>query len=134
MPLKRYILFSLPVSHINGKMANTADIVHNMPDSDESDISFYYGYRHNSNLNKSLFGYRQKARNLSVNPYSTAELEWRNLFRQSVIAVSSAFRNPDTIDKVTADFLQQKRYRTPRALAMAETLYNKGVFPSKWLD
>lgn len=134
MPSRRYIICSLPIAHINGKMANTATIVHNNTDSSDSDISFYYGYRHNSNPFKSLFGYRQRARNLANNPYTDAEISWRLIFRKSVLAVNNAFTIPAIVDKVVEDFKKQNRYRTPRAFAMAETLYNGGDFPSKWLD
>lgn len=79
----RYLWTLSPVSHINGRLSRVCEVVHNQPDTDQSDVNYYYGYCHRSNPDRNFYGRRVRARNLSINPYTSDELTNRELFTKS---------------------------------------------------
>lgn len=111
MSVKRFIFFTPPIAHINGKMAGSDCIIHNKPDTSESDVSFYYGYkRSTSKKNKSLFALRERARNLSVNPYTNNENSNKRQFSDAVALAVETMRDPALRQAALTDFLAQKKY------------------------
>lgn len=129
MPSKRYIIHIAPVAHMNGKLARQATVVHDNPVSDDSGgVSYYYGYQY-AGRERSRYGLREKARNLSVNPYTAAETDNRVYFKTCINTVDNALQDPAKLAAATAAFKTQHRYVILRNYCIAMTAHNGGVFP-----
>ena len=81
---KRYFVHMAPVEHMNGKLAPSSLVCHNQPDTSETENTFYYGYRYAARADISRFALRDKARNLSVHPYTQGEEASKALFEECV--------------------------------------------------
>lgn len=128
MSSKRYMVTTQPVEHMNGKLSSASEIVHNEEDTNESSSNgFYYGYRKANNISR--FAVREKARNLTTNPYTTAETATKNTFTTSVAAVATGMANADILALIKADFDKQTKYIYLRNFAIAKTIENNGVLP-----
>lgn len=123
---RRFVLYNLPVAHINGKMAGQSVIVHNQPDTDISPVSFMYGYKRGRDISR--VAWRVKARNLSVKPYLSDEQQNKADFRAAVIATDNYLRGGDISAAVSA-FKAQKKYVSFRNFIIAKTLFNGGIVP-----
>lgn len=125
---RRYLIHTAPVAHMNGKLCRSAEVCHNQPDTDESDVSFYYGYRY-SWKNVSRYALRERARNLAVKPYTDNELQDMQLFAQAVEQARAiiATRPP----KVLAAF-KASRYHRLYNYAIARIVQCNGTTPPEW--
>lgn len=107
---RRYIIHTPPVQHMNGKLAPSAQVVHNQPDSSETEDSFYYGYRHRKKPNVSRYALRDKARNLSLNPYTRGEERVKSLFTDCVALAIDLLADTETYYRILEAFRQQRKY------------------------
>lgn len=131
MATRRYYIATLPVEHINGKMDQVSNVVHNTPNPPAVPVDgFWYGYRPYWS-SRSFFGIRRNPRNLSTNPYTQDELEQRTLFTDSIAAVNAAWSDLTKRDKCLQEFYTSN-FSTPRGFAVHETYLNQGVWPSRW--
>lgn len=133
MSSRRYYTTTLPVAHINGKMAPVDHRVNNVSPGETPDSNtWWYGYRWYKEPNISRYGIRTQHRMLAEKPYTAAELENRTLFTMSLQAVQ-AHRN------IAADwalclqaFSQQTTYYTAEGFAVATCRANNGQWPAEW--
>ena len=133
MPSKRYFLYHSPVAHMNGKLTRVADKVKHQPDTDKSDTSFYYGYKHRSS-DRSRYGLRERARNLSVNPYTQGEEDVHNLFRASAQTGASVMNDNTKRQKAYSEYTakrlrRQTQYTTFWGYTFATIFANGGISP-----
>lgn len=123
----RYLITTFPIKHINGKLANSDTIVKNKANTNVSDTSFYYGYQ-KKHSEKSFFGLREKARNLSVNPYTTEELKNRDKFK---LSCDLYYHNRD-IDNLQKPFKEWEKnnegYKTFKGYCIGKTRINNAVW------
>lgn len=134
MPARRYYIATIPVQHINGKIAPVSVKCSNSLDPDsEPKVSYFYGYRHFATPSVSRYGIRQKRRNLSVKPYSTAEEENRTIFTTSLHAVYEHQRIAGDWDLMLKDFAIQEDYATPIGFAVAMVRANSGEWLGRWV-
>lgn len=133
MPTRRYYIAVLPIEHINGKMDQVSNVVHNTQNPPAEPVDgFWYGYRPYW-ANRSYYGIRRNPRNLTTNPYTQEELDQRTLFTDSLSAVNAAWSNPIKRKKCLDEFYTDpKNYKTPRGFAVGETYNNGGTWPSRW--
>lgn len=80
---KKYQNGTLPITGLNGKLAPSDVICHNVTSESDPFDTYVYGFTRNGG-NKTYFGYRTRPRNLNNNPYTANELRMRNLFRSGV--------------------------------------------------
>lgn len=132
MPSRRYYTTTLPVAHLNGKLDQVSNVVHNTRDPEQLDQpGFWYGYKVRGR-DISRFGIRKRARNLNTNPYTSSEEENRTLFTASLLAVQMHRNVVSDWNKMLVDFDKQTRYITPIGFAVSETRINQGIWPAKW--
>lgn len=135
MPAKRYYIATLPVQHINGKMAPVKVKVSNIAAGEPApDVSFWYGYRRKSSPMVSRYGIRAEHRMLENNPYTTAEQENRDLFTASLNAVYLHKANRGEWALCLEDYRQQLEYRTPLGFAIAMVRANSGEWLDAWTE
>lgn len=134
MPIgsRRYFITTLPVEHINGKMAPSSTRCKNTYTPDDEHESYYYGYRR---LVKSVNRYaiRSIPRDLNTNPYTAHELQSRELFVNSIAAVHAYRREPLAWSKCLEEFRSQNTYSTPIGFAIAICRKNGGEWPERWI-
>lgn len=99
-----------PVEHMNGKLAPASQIVHNQPDTSETEDGFYYGYRYVARPDISRYALRDKARNLSVHPYTQDEERTQQAMTDAVSYAQSVLADPQRRAAATAAFEAQHRY------------------------
>lgn len=129
MPSRRYYIAIAPVEHMNGKLSQASEIVKNNPTSDSGQgVSFYYGYRL-GNRPLSRFALREKARNLSVNPYTADETANKQYFKSCTQVVDAALQDPVKRASAEESFKRQSHYVYLRNYCIAMTQKNGGVFP-----
>lgn len=128
----RYIVTAPPFVSAIGKFCRSVDKCSNRYGTDISPIVFWYGYRKNNSA-KHCIGFREKCRNLTIKPYTSAEIANKNLFTTSINAVSAHWYNPLTKAKVIAELRTQKHYVSAYNFAIAQTIFNNGIFPERWL-
>lgn len=134
MPARRYYIATLPVQHINGKMAPVAVKCSNSPDpSSEPEVSYWYGYRHRATPLVSRYGIRSQRRDLTAKPYTAAEDENRTLFTMALNAVNDHYDIAADWELCMADFKRQYDYATPRGYAVARCRQNDGAWPAEWI-
>lgn len=132
MPSRRYYTTTLPVEHLNGKLAPVDTVVHNTADLSELvQDGFLYGYKIRGRQT-SRFGIRKRARNLNSNPYTPAEDENRTLFAASLQEVYAHKQIASDWALMLVDFDKQQRYISPIGYAVAATRDNQGVWPERW--
>lgn len=135
MPIgsRRYFTTTLPVEHINGKMAPSSTRCKNTNTPEGEHASFYYGYRR---IVKSVNRYaiRSIPRDLNTNPYTAHELESRALFVNSIAAVHAYRREPIPWELCMQEFRLQHEYSTPIGFAIANCRKNGGEWPERWLS
>lgn len=95
---------------MNGKLAPASQIVHNKPDSSETEDGFYYGYRYVARPDVSRYALRDKARNLSVHPYTQDEERTKAAFTDAVGEALQVLSSPERRAAAERDFRQQRRY------------------------
>ena len=100
---RRFFHTTFPIDHVNGKMSRVSQKVANATNSEPSVNAFYYGYKVNGK-GVSRFGLREIPRNLTANPYTTAEQGNKEEFRQSVLNAKEMSRNEDYKRQLQADF------------------------------
>lgn len=133
MTARRYYIATLPVSHINGKMAPVAVAVSNSEDpAKEPDVSFWYGYRHKATPNVSRYGIRSVRRNLTTKPYTAAEDENRTLFTMALQAVNEHYGVAGDWELCLQAFSRQRQYKSARGFAVAICRDNLGRWPAEW--
>lgn len=134
MPIgsRRYFTTTLPVEHINGKMAPSSTRCKNTYTPEGEHESYYYGFRR---LVKSVNRYaiRSIPRDLNTNPYTARELESRALFTSSIAEVQRYRREPIFWAKCLEDFRKQSTYSTPIGFAIAACRKNGGEWPERWI-
>lgn len=133
MPSKRYIVTTLPIEHINGKIANSSVRCPNS-DTERENTGFLYGYRHRNDLNTSRFGVRVKSRNLTQKPYTDKELLNKRLFMSALTLARSVIEDDITRQVAAQEFAKQNRYLTLRGYIIATIRNNGGLIPSHWLN
>lgn len=126
---RRYIIHIPPVQHMNGKLAPSSQVVHNQPDSSETEDGFYYGYRHLKKPNISRYALRDKARNLSEHPYTQGEEASKAMFEQCVQTALQLLSNPTMRIRIAAAFRAQRRYVRLYNYTIATLVRNGGVPP-----
>lgn len=126
---RRYAILLPPVQHMNGKLASSSTICHNQPDTSESDVSFYYGYRHRKRIDVSRYALRENARNLSENPYTEGEEQQKALFTQCVAMTIELLSDPTKKAAVLHDFRMQHRYVRVYNYTIATLVKAGGVSP-----
>ena len=126
---RRYIIHTPPVQHMNGKLAPSAQVVHNQPDSSETEDGFYYGYRHRKKPNVSRYALRDKARNLSLNPYTRGEERVKTLFTDCVALAIDMLADTETYDRILQAFKLQRRYIRIYNYTIAELVKHNGQSP-----
>lgn len=128
---RRYYITTLPIAHINGKMAPVSVTCPNSTGERENE-GFYYGYRHRTAPHISRYAIRKKSRNLLRNPVTHGEIENQSLFSNSQIIADTHMLNTAEREKVKADFRRQRAYTTLRGFAFAGVYKNGGEWPEKW--
>ena len=126
---KRYFIYMAPVEHINGKLAPSSQVVHNQPDTSETDDGFYYGYRYAARPDISRYALRDKARNLSVHPYTQGEEASKAMFEQCVQTALQLLSNPTMRIRIAAAFRAQRRYVRLYNYTIATLVRNGGIPP-----
>lgn len=126
---RRYIIHTPPVQHMNGKLAPSSQVVHNQPDTSETEDGFYYGYRHRKRPNISRYALRDKARNLSLNPYTPGETRQKALFTQCVQIAQELLSNPTSRIRIAAAWRMQSRYIRLYNYTIAELVKHYGNPP-----
>ena len=129
---RRYVIHIAPVRHLNGKLAPSDVVCHNQPDTDESDVSFYYGYRYARRPETSRYAIRDKARNLSVHPYTQGEQDTKDMLTQCVATAQHLLSNPTIKARIRRDFNAQRRYIRVYNFTIATLILNQGVIPPHW--
>lgn len=129
---RRYFTTTLPVEHINGKMAPSSTRCKNTTTPEEEHESFYYGYRR-VDRNISRYALRSTPRDLNTNPYTTRELESRTLFVNAIAAVKAYRREPIPWGKCLEEYRKQNTYSTPFGFAIATCRKNGGEWPERWI-
>lgn len=134
MATRRYYIAVLPIEHINGKLDQVSNVVHNTQNPPVEPVDgFWYGYRPYWSK-RSFFGIRRNPRNLTTNPYTTQELDNRTLFTNSLQAVHAAWSDPTKRDKCTQEFYNTTtKCKTAQGFAVSETYFNGGTWPSRWV-
>lgn len=100
---RRFFHTTMPIDHVNGKMSRVSQKVANATNSEPSANAFYYGYRKDGK-SVSRFGLRELPRNLTANPYTTAEQGNKEEFRQSVRNAKEMYRDENYKRQLQADF------------------------------
>ena len=100
---RRFFHTTMPIDHVNGKMSRVSQKVANATNSEPSANAFYYGYKVNGK-GVSRFGLREIPRNLTANPYTTAEQGNKEEFRQSVLNAKEMNRDENYKRQLQADF------------------------------
>lgn len=129
---RRWYIPMMPISHINGKIAPQSYKASNTDDPEKTEIDgYFYGYRHKFSK-KNCFGIRKRCRDLTKNPYTTAEQENRDLFSISLLEVQMHWQNEDERKLCIADFEKQNYYHTARGMAIALVRENGGEWLPEW--
>ena len=100
---RRFFHTTMPIDHVNGKMSRVSQKVANATNSEPSANAFYYGYKKNGK-SVSRFGLRELPRNLTANPYTTAEERNKEEFRQSVRNAKEMYSDENYKRLLQADF------------------------------
>lgn len=126
---RRYAVHIAPFAHINGKLAPSSYICHNQPDTSESDVSYYYGYRYAKRPDVSRYAIRDRARNLSANPYTAGETRSKAIFEQCVQIARELLRDATIRPSIEAAFRAQRKYIRLYNYTIAELVMHNGVAP-----
>lgn len=129
---RRYAIFLAPVEHINGKLAPSSYVCRNMPDSTESDVSFYYGYKLAKRPEVSRYALRERARNLSQNPYTADETANKVRFKDCAQLAKQLLSEPQWRKRIQNAFRKQPYYIKLYNYAVAELVRNNGAIPPHW--
>lgn len=117
---------------MNGKLAPAAQVVHNQPDSSETEDGYYYGYRYAKRLNVSRYAIRDKARNLSTHPYTQGETRVKTTFRACVAKVQELLQDDYYQYAIELAFKQQRKYIRMYNYAVAMLVLHGGHIPPEW--
>lgn len=126
---RRYVIHIPPVQHMNGKLAPSAQVVHNQPDTSETEDGYYYGYRHQKRPDISRYALRDKARNLSLNPYTRGEERVKATFTDCVALAIDMLADEATYLRILRAFNQQRKYIRIYNFTIAELVKNNGQSP-----
>lgn len=129
---RRYAIHLPPVQHMNGKLAPSSWICHDQPDSSVSEVTYYYGYRHANRPDISRYALREKARDLSVHPYTADETAHRDLFAECVDVARQLLHDPIDRAKISAAFRAQRYYSRVYNYTIAKLVQNGGTPPPDW--
>lgn len=128
---RRYFTTTLPVEHINGKMAPSTTRCKNTYTPEGEHESFYYGFRRLVKVNR--YAIRSVPRDLNTKPYTSRELESRALFTSSIAEVQRYRREPIPWAKCLEEYHKQDTYSTPIGFAIATCRKNRGEWPVRWI-
>lgn len=128
MSLARYVVYYAPIEHMNGKLQKAEYKCKWQQNSDTNGNAYYYGYRHRGR-NISRYAFRDKCRNLHLNPVTRAEEENISLFAQSVLVVKSIYNRLPADSDAFAAFMAQRQYRSFWCFCIAATRNNGGEWP-----
>lgn len=131
MPSRRYYIATLPVAHINGKLAPVSVKCSNFHGEKEND-GFFYGYRHRVTPHISRYAVRKKSRNLQTNPMTAGENDRQRIFSVTSGAVNDHLADTEERQLCLADFKKQSKYATLRGFAFAECWKEDGRWPQEW--
>lgn len=129
---RRYTIHTPPVQHMNGKLAPSSLICHNQPDSSESEVTFYYGYRYTSRPDMSRYALREKARNLAEHPYTDGEEAQKALFTECVNKADDLLHDAMWKYRIVRAFNRQRRYVRVWNYAIARLVKHGGHMPPDW--
>lgn len=129
---KRYVLHIPPFQHMNGKLAPSSTICHNKPDTSESDVQFYYGYRYTSKPDISRYALRDRARNLAEHPYTDGEEVSKALFTACVSQARQMLASSEWHERILRAFRLQSRYSRIWNYAVADLVLHGGTTPPEW--
>lgn len=129
---RRYAIHIPPVQHLNGKLAPSSWVCHNLPDSSESAVTFYYGYRYADKPDVSRYALRERARNLSEHPYTDGEEFNKALFTASVQHARQMLASQEWRVRILRAFRRQSRYSRIWNYAVAELVNHDGTIPPEW--
>lgn len=90
-----------PIIGLNGKLAQASVKVKNLPNSSDSGVAYYYGFKRGDRAN---FALRMKSRNLSLNAYSVMEQTNRTIFIQAIAAAVQIMEDVDSKAAAVARF------------------------------
>lgn len=117
---------------MNGKLAPSSAVCKNLPDSSESDVTFYYGYRYQARPDMSRYALRERARNLSLNPYTDGEEQCKAMFTQCVATAKTMLADSAIRLNIIRAFGQQRRYCRLWNYTVAELVSHNGQRPPEW--
>lgn len=132
MSTHRYYIATMPVAHINGKMAPTAVKCKDTANPDEVEHDgFWYGYR----IGKrplSRYGIRTRSRYLGDKPYTAGELENRTAFTLALQTMNAHYEVAPDWELATAEFKRQSEYISIRGYVVARCRALGGDWPPEW--
>lgn len=123
----RFFETTMPISHVNGKMSRVAQKVKNAHNSNPSASAFYYGYRKDG-TEISRYGLREIPRNLTANPYTTAEQGNKEYFAQSVANAKLILTTP-TMRAKALHLFEKSKYKRLYNYCLARCRANGGEIP-----
>lgn len=126
---RRYAIHIAPFAHVNGKLAPSSTICHNQPDTSESEVSYYYGYRYAKRPDISRYAIRDRARDLSVNPYTPGETRCKAMFEQCVDTARELLDDATIRPRIEAAFEAQRKYIRLYNYTIAELIKHNGNVP-----
>lgn len=132
--MRRYIVNIAPVEHMNGKLAPASYVCHNQPDTDISDVSFFYGYRYSSRPWISRYALRDRARNLEEHPYTQGEEQSKQMFSECVEQARTMLQSIEWRPKIVAAFNKQRQYIRLYNYTVAMLVTYKKAIPPEWLQ
>lgn len=126
---RRYAIHLPPVAHMNGKLAPSSYICHNQPDTHETDVSYYYGYRYTKRPDISRYAIRDRARDLSVNPYTPGETRSKAMFEECVDIALQLLHDATIRPRIEEAFRMQRKYIRLYNYTIAELVKHNGNVP-----
>lgn len=129
---RRYTIHLAPFAHMNGKLAPSSVVCHNQPDSSETENVFYYGYRYAARPEKSRYAIRDRARNLSENPYTAGEERVKAQWRECVDMARELLQDATMYARILAAFRRQRRYVRIYNYVIAELVMHNATIPPEW--
>lgn len=129
MTSRRYFITTLPVEHINGKIAPQSVKCRATDDPDDIEHEgFVYGFRRRY-ARQNRYGIRKRSRYLIDHPYSDAELDAQDTFYNSVQVCKAARHDFRKWRLATRAWQNQAEYATLWGYVVAMTIKNGGAWP-----
>lgn len=133
MSAHRYYISTMPVAHINGKMAPVAVKCKDTDDPDKvENDGFWYGYRLAKRQNISRYGIRTKSRYLGDKPYTAGEIDNRTAFTMALQTMNEHYGVAPQWEYAEQAFKAQHEYISIRGYVVARCRANNGEWPPEW--